>query len=78
MVCHPVQVRRMFSYVYSQHSFDFLASFVVVHIDVADGPGEHEAGSFGLGDLEQPFEHLSFHHRYVVIPPLLLGKLVSL
>ena len=55
-----------------------LASFVVIHIDIADGPGKHEAGSFCLGDLEQPFDHLSLHHRYVVIPALLLGELVSL
>ena len=29
-------------------------------------------------DAEQPLEHLPLHHRDVVVPALVLGKLVSL
>ena len=55
-----------------------LAPFVVVHVDVAHAPGQHEAGPLRLWDLEQPREDLPLHHRDMVVPPLLVAPLVRL
>ena len=60
------------------HDLFELASLVVVHVDVAHGPGQDEAGSLRLRDLKQPLKHLPLHDRNVVLPPLHFAPLVGL